>query len=112
VLHVDFQDVNTVVIRGLGFSKLYQHFRERDLPCGLQDSLCTIALQILFAACAAPQQDQHSIRVGGLPYPTGTLTRQETPSFARRDNAYPLLTKPRKDARAEVSEHGHPKKLR
>jgi len=65
VLHVDFQDVNTVVIRGLGFSKLYQHFRERDLPYGLQDSLCTLALHDLFAAYATPQQDQHSIRVGG-----------------------------------------------
>ncbi len=26
-----------------GLSKLYQHFRERDLPYGLQDSLCTLA---------------------------------------------------------------------
>jgi hypothetical protein len=30
----------------------------------------------------------------------------------RRANAYPLLTKPRKQARAEVREHGHPKKQR
>jgi hypothetical protein len=40
--------------------------RERDLPYGLHDSLCTLALQ--FTLCAghkAPQQGQHSIRVGG-----------------------------------------------
>jgi hypothetical protein len=30
----------------------------------------------------------------------------------RRANAYPLLTQPRKAARAEVREHGHPKKQR
>jgi len=65
VLRVVFQDVKTVDIRHKLFTRLYQHFRERDLPYGLQDSLCTLALHNLFAAYAAPQQDQHSIRMGG-----------------------------------------------
>jgi hypothetical protein len=65
VLRIAFQDVKTVGIRNKLISKLYQHFRERDFPYGLQDSLCTLALQLLFATYAAPQQDQHSIRAGG-----------------------------------------------
>ena len=36
--------------------------------------------------------------------------RIEPRALKRRANAYPLLTKPRKAARAEVREHGHPKK--
>jgi hypothetical protein len=38
--------------------------------------------------------------------------RIEPRALKRRANAYPLLTKPRTAARAEVFEHGHPKKLR
>jgi hypothetical protein len=38
--------------------------------------------------------------------------RIEPRALKRRANAYPLLTKPRKAARAEVREHGHPKKQR
>jgi len=38
--------------------------------------------------------------------------RIEPRALKRRANAYPLLTKPRKAARAEVLEHGHPKKQR
>jgi hypothetical protein len=38
--------------------------------------------------------------------------RIEPRALKRRANAYPLLTKPRKQARAEVREHGHPKKQR
>ncbi len=38
--------------------------------------------------------------------------RIEPRALKRRANAYPLLTKPRKAARAEVREHGHPKKKR
>jgi hypothetical protein len=86
-LHVVFQHVKTVDIRGLGFSKLYQHFRERDLPYGLQDSLCTLAPY----SCSrvTPLRNGTNTRYGWVasPYPTGTLTRQETPSFSRRDNA-------------------------
>lgn len=36
--------------------------------------------------------------------------RIEPRALKRRANAYPLLTKPRKEARAEVREHGHRKK--
>lgn len=38
--------------------------------------------------------------------------RIEPRALKRRSKAYPLLTKPRKEARAEVREHGHPKKQR
>lgn len=38
--------------------------------------------------------------------------RIEPRALKRRANAYPLLTKPRNAARAEVREHGHPKKQR
>jgi hypothetical protein len=54
-------------------------------PYGLQDSLCTLA-----PSCSrvAPLRHGTNTRYGRAahPYPTGTLTRQETPSFARRDN--------------------------
>ena len=59
------QDVKTGGIRNKLISKRYQHFRERDLSYGLQDSLCTLALQLVFATYAAPQQDHHAIRAGG-----------------------------------------------
>ena len=93
VFHVGFQVVDPVAIRGLRFSKLYQHFRERDLPYGLQDSLPTLS------PCCSPLaglRDGPKARYGWVasPYddtllhrhPTGTCTLQETPSFARRDN--------------------------
>lgn len=38
--------------------------------------------------------------------------RIEPRALKRRANAYPLLIKPRKAARAEVREHGHPRKQR
>ena len=38
--------------------------------------------------------------------------RVEPRALKRRTNQYPLLTEPREDARAEVREHGHPKKQR
>lgn len=38
--------------------------------------------------------------------------RIEPRALKRRANAYPLLTKPRKQARAAVREHGHAKKQR
>ena len=60
------------------------------------DGVCLLAVLSLIA----------EPRVGPRP------GRIEPRALKRRSNAYPLLTKPRKDARAEVSEHGHPKKLR
>lgn len=45
-------------------SKLYQHFRERGLPYGLQDSLSTLHMSCSPHA-AAPPHAQDSIRVDG-----------------------------------------------
>jgi len=77
-------------------SKLYQHFRERGLPYGLQDSLPTLnpscsLLNFLSNSAMGPRLD-----TGGwltlteshccLSSPTGTFTLQDTPSLPRRDN--------------------------
>ncbi len=79
------QDVKTVGIRHKLIAKRYQHVRERDLPYGLPDALCTLA-----PSCSrvTPLRHGTNTRYGRAanPYPTGTFTRQETPSFARRDN--------------------------
>jgi len=56
--------VKTLGIRNKLFSKLYQHFREHGLPCGLQDSLCTLHL-FCSSVYPTPPQAQHSIRVVG-----------------------------------------------
>ncbi len=50
-------------LAGLSVSKLYQHFRMRDHPYGLQDSLSTLNLSC--SHLRAPPQVQDSIRVGG-----------------------------------------------
>src|SRR5262249_22856214 len=70
------------------FSKLYQHFRVRGHPCGLQDTLSTLR-----PSCSprVPPRPRHGrkTRYGWVasPYPTGTFTLQETPSFSWRENA-------------------------
>ena len=83
-------------------SKLSQHFRAcpgldpgaRGHPYGLQDSLSTLRP---FCSPWSPPRLRHGrkTRYGWVanPYPTGTLTLQETPSFSWRDNAkaQPLL---------------------
>ena len=66
---------------GLSVSKLYQHFRARDCPCGLQDSLCTLTslfvhglLHFLieintrygWVAKPFPDGDLHPVRYAGL----------------------------------------------
>ena len=56
--------VKTLGVRNKFFSKLYQHFREHDLPYGLQDSLCTLHL-FCSSGYPTPPQAQHSIRVVG-----------------------------------------------
>ena len=58
-----------------------------------------VSLGAVFALIAEP-------RVGLRP------GRIEPRALKRRANAYPLLTKPRKEACADVREHGHPKKQR
>ncbi len=85
VLRMACQDVKTGGIRHKLIAKRYLHFRERDLPYGLPDALCTLA-----PSCSrvSPLRHGTNTRYGRAanPYPTGTFTRQETPSFARRDN--------------------------
>ena len=56
--------VKTLGIRNNSISKLYQHFRERDLPYGLQDSLCTLTPFIVRGSPHSSLWSQHSIRVG------------------------------------------------
>ncbi len=75
-------------------SKLYQHFRERDLPYGLQDSLPTLSLDCSLPCSGNSALDPRLDTGGWLTlteavssfFPTGTFTLQDTPSFARRDN--------------------------
>jgi len=72
----------------IAMSKLYQHFRGRDHPYGLQDALST--LRPSCSPWAEPRlRHGRKTRYGWVanPYPTRTCTLQETPSFAWRDNA-------------------------
>ena len=57
--------VKTLGIRENLISKLYQHFRERDLPYGLRDSLSTLHLFCSPTSLLTPPQAQDSIRAGG-----------------------------------------------
>ena len=76
----------------IALSKLYQHFRVRGHPCGLQDMLST--LRPSCSPCV-PSRLRHGrkTRYGWVanPYPTRTFTLPETPSFSWRDNAVPQL---------------------
>jgi hypothetical protein len=80
--------VKTLGVRNKLISKLYQHFRVRGHPYGLQDSLSTLR-----PSCSPwyPPRLRHGrkTRYGWVasPYPTGTFTLQDTPSFSWRDNA-------------------------
>src|SRR6266571_6963732 len=72
------------------FSKLYQHFRVRGHPYGLQDTLST--LRPSCSSCVRPRlRHGRKTRYGWVarPYPTRTFTLQETPSLSWRDNAAP-----------------------
>jgi hypothetical protein len=72
----------------IALSKLYQHFRGRGSPCGLQDSLSTLR-----PSCSPGSRPRlrhgRKTRYGWVarPYPTGTCTLQEMPSLSWRDNA-------------------------
>ena len=58
--------VKTLGVHNNPISKLYQHFRVRGYPYGLQDSLCTLHLFCSKGnGTPPPPQVQHSIRVGG-----------------------------------------------
>src|SRR5438094_583287 len=72
----------------MAMSKLYQHFRVRGHPCGLQDALST--LRPSCSPGSSPRlRHGRKTRYGWVasPYPTGTFTLQETPSLSWRDNA-------------------------
>ena len=58
-------NVKTLGTREKLISKLYQHFRERDLPYGLQDSLSTLHLTCSPTSMLTPPQVQDSIRADG-----------------------------------------------
>jgi len=83
----------------IAISKLYQHFRVRGHPCGLQDTLSTLR-----PSCSPRVQPRlrhgRQTRYGWVasPYPTGTFTLQETPSFSWRENA---AAQPRLEAGAQ-----------
>src|SRR2546428_13232582 len=69
-------------------SKLYQHFRGHGSPYGLQDTLSTLRPSCSPQASLRLRHGRKT-RYGWVasPYPTGTYTLQETPSFSWRDNA-------------------------
>jgi len=81
--------VTTLGDRNKLISERYQHFRERGLPCGLHDSLCT--LHLFCSPRIAELRHRRNTRYGWVanPYPTGTCTPQDAPSFAWRANAAP-----------------------
>ena len=72
----------------MAMSKLSQHCRVRGHPYGLQETLSTLR-----PSCSPRVQPRlrhgRKTRYGWVarPYPTGTYTLQETPSFSWRDNA-------------------------
>ena len=74
----------------IAMSKLYQHFRVRGHPCGLQDALSTLRPSCSPQASLRLRHGR-TTRFGWVatPYPTGTFTLQETPSLSWRDNARP-----------------------
>ena len=81
MLHIGFGYVNALASRNNFISKLYQHFRVRVHPYGLQDSLCTLT-PFSFAGYPTPLYGANT-RYGWVasPYPAGTFTLQDTPSF-------------------------------
>jgi hypothetical protein len=72
----------------IAMSKLYQHFRVRGHPYGLQDALSTLRPSCSPQASLRLRHGRKT-RYGWVasPYPTGTFTLQETPSLSWRDNA-------------------------
>jgi hypothetical protein len=76
-----FGSVQTLGVRNIRFSKLYQHFRVRGHPYGLQDTLSTPR-----PSCSSGSRPRlrhgRKTRYGWVAnlYPTGTFTLQETPS--------------------------------
>ena len=71
-------------------SELYQHFRRRGSPYSLQDSLSTLHLDC--SPHSARLRLRRKTRYGWMasPFPTGTFTLQDSPSFAWRETAMGL----------------------
>ena len=86
----------------LAFSKLYQHFRVRGHPYGLQDTLSTLRPSCSPGSCPRLRHGRKT-RYGWVthPSPTGTCTLQETPSLSWSDNA---RRQAQREAGAEHSE--------
>src|SRR6266849_3413360 len=85
-LCLGFRCVKTVAVCLDSLHEAVPDFRVCGHPSGLQSSLCTLhlvcsGLTLLLSKC--------NTRYGWLarPYPVGTSTPQETPSFAWRTNA-------------------------
>ena len=84
---IGFTIVNTLADCNMLVSRLYQHLGKHGLPCGLQDSLCTLHL-----SCSQKNylllRHRRNTRYGWVvnPYPTRTLTWQDAPSCAWRAN--------------------------
>src|SRR6266581_8703788 len=82
-----FWSVKTIAVCISRDNGAVSSFGECGLSCGLRGALCTLHL------CRSAFQLLHrcNTRYGWLvrPYPVGTSTLQETPSFAWRTNARP-----------------------
>ncbi len=80
----------TLGVRNIPISELYQHFRRRGPPCGLQNSLST--LQLSCSPKTSRLRHRRKTRYGWVatPFPTGTLTLQDKPSFAWRETGLRL----------------------
>jgi tetratricopeptide (TPR) repeat protein len=78
--------VTTLGVRHQRLAKLYQHCRGRGHPSGLQDARST--LRPWCSSCLRLRHGR-TTRDGWVasPDPTGTLTREETPSVSWRENA-------------------------
>jgi hypothetical protein len=89
-LRIGFVSVKALADCNKPFSRLYQHLGVYGHPYGLQDSLCTLHL-----FCSQKKKyflllrHRRNTRYGWatIPYPTGTCTLQDAPSFAWRSNA-------------------------
>src|SRR2546428_5030891 len=73
----------------IAMSKLYQHFRVRGHPYGLQDALSTLRPSCSPLYFTTPPWTQDSIRVGGYPLPDRDFHPARDAKLAWRDNAGP-----------------------
>ena len=76
--------VKTLGIRNTLISKLYQHFRVHVTPMAYR----ILCLRLTCFVRDSALRHRSKTRYGWVasPFPMGTFTPQDTPSFARRDN--------------------------